>query len=55
MIVEIDNKRYRLTLAKLKEILMLNKEEIIFKYEGYGSFIMKGLKEEFIKELDRVM
>ena len=55
IIVSVEEKRYRLTIARLKELLMLNKAPITFVYEGWGSIVMTGLKKEYIKELDKIL
>jgi hypothetical protein len=55
MTITINTKRYKLTINKLKEVLILNQKEITLKYEGYGSFIMKGLDKKHIRELDEVL
>jgi len=55
IIVSIGTKRYKLTISKLKEILILNRKPITFLYEGFGSFLMTGLDKKYVKELNKIL
>jgi len=56
MIITVGYKRYAInSVSQIKELLIKNKDEITFKYEGFGSYEVKGINKKLLKELKEIL
>jgi len=56
MIITVGYKRYTInSVSQIKELLIKNKDEITFKYEGFGSYEVKGINKKLLKELKEIL